>query len=81
MEKNVVLPKMGNQSDSAVIVAWNKSVGETVKKGEVLVEVETDKVVSELESSDSGVLTKIFYEEGDSAPFDSVIAVIKQEEK
>lgn len=77
MKKNIQMPKLSEQMETGVLAAWNKEVGEAVEKGEVLFEIETEKVVSEVESMESGVLEAVFFEAGDEIKVDEIIAVIK----
>ena len=74
--KTVEMPKMGDTMEEGKILRWIKHEGDTVKKGESLAEVETDKVNIEIEAFASGVLRKILVAEGDSAPIGSGIALI-----
>ncbi len=74
--KTVEMPKMGDTMEEGKILRWIKHEGDTVKKGESLAEVETDKVNIEIEAFASGVLRKILVPEGDSAPIGSGIALI-----
>ncbi len=72
----VKMPKMSDTMVEGVIVAWHKKVGDAVKSGELLAEVETDKATMELESYEDGTLLYIGIETGKAAAVDSVIAVI-----
>ena len=74
--KTVEMPKMGDTMEEGKILRWLKHEGETVKKGESLAEVETDKVNIEIEAFAAGVLRKIFVQEGESAPIGAQIALI-----
>ncbi len=74
--KTVEMPKMGDTMEEGKILRWIKHEGDTVKKGESLAEVETDKVNIEIEAFASGVLRKILVAEGDSAPIGAGIALI-----
>ncbi len=74
--KNVEMPKMGDTMEEGKILHWLKNVGEPVKKGDMLAEVETDKVNIEIEAFSSGVLRKILISEGKSAPIGAAIALI-----
>jgi len=53
---DVILPKIGMAMQDALIVEWIKKVGDSVTKGEVLLKMETEKVVEELEAQETGVL-------------------------
>jgi len=72
----VTMPKMSDTMQEGTIATWLKKVGESVKSGEIIAEVETDKATMELESYDDGVLLYIGVEAGGSVPVDGVIAVI-----
>ena len=72
----ITMPKMSDTMQEGTIATWLKKVGDEVKSGEVLAEVETDKATMELESYDDGILLHIGVEAGDSVPVDGVIAVI-----
>ncbi|MEN9699284.1 MAG: hypothetical protein RLZZ301_482 [Bacteroidota bacterium] len=61
-----------------VVASWNKNVGDAVKAGEVLAEIETDKATMEFESFFDGVLLHIGVETGKAAPVNSVLAIIGQ---
>ncbi|MCC9294248.1 2-oxo acid dehydrogenase subunit E2, partial [Clostridium sp. WLY-B-L2] len=61
-----VMPKLGLTMTEGTLVDWHKSEGEKVEKGEVLFEVETDKLTNEIEAKESGVLRKILVEEGET---------------
>ena len=78
MTANVVIPRLGSsdESDEVTIVRWLKSPGATVKKGEGLLEVETDKVNVEIEAPDDGVLKEIKAAAGETGKFSAVGAVI-----
>jgi len=72
----VTMPKMSDTMQEGTISAWLKKVGDVVKSGEIIAEVETDKATMELESYEDGVLLYIGVEAGGSVPVDGVIAVI-----
>jgi len=78
MATNVVVPRLGSsdESDQVTIVRWLKSPGAQVRKGEGLLEVETDKVNVEIESPDDGILKEVKAAAGDVLSFGSVVAVI-----
>ncbi|NLJ58365.1 MAG: biotin attachment protein [Tissierellia bacterium] len=77
MKKTITMPKLSANMETGVLVSINKQVGDSVKKGDVLFEVETEKVVSEVESDEEGILVKFFFKEGDSVKVDEVIAEIE----
>lgn len=76
MATPVLMPKQGNSVESCLIIAWKKHVGEAVRLGEVLLDVETDKAVIEVESPAEGILLETFYNPDDEVPVQTVIAVI-----
>src|SRR5947208_3147097 len=74
--KTVKMPKMGDSMEEGKILRWIKKEGDPVKKGEMLAEVETDKVNIEIEAFASGILRKIMVTEGNAAPVGAGIALI-----
>lgn len=70
------MPKMSDTMEEGVIAAWLKKVGDSVKPGDILAEVETDKATMELESYEEGILLYIGVEEKDAVPVNGVIAII-----
>lgn len=77
MKKIIKMPKLSANMESGVLVSINKEPGETIRKGDVLFEVETDKVVSEIESVEDGTLVKVYFQEGDNVKVDENIAEIQ----
>ena len=79
MMKDVVVPRLGSsdESDEVRVLRWLKEPGVQVKKGEALLEVETDKVNVEIESPADGVLKEIKALEGEFVKFNAVIATIE----
>lgn len=75
----VKMPKMSDTMTEGVMAKWHKKVGDKVKSGDVLAEVETDKATMDLESYWDGTLLFIGVEEGKAVPVDAVIAVIGKE--
>lgn len=76
MVQTVVLPKLGQTVEESTIVKWHKNAGDSVKKGEILFEMETDKAVLEVESFYDGVLLKILVPEGQAVPVTTPVAFI-----
>ena len=70
------MPKMSDTMEEGVIAGWVKKVGDEVKSGDILAEVETDKATMELESYDDGFLLHVGVKDGESVPVDGVIAII-----
>jgi pyruvate dehydrogenase E2 component (dihydrolipoamide acetyltransferase) len=78
MAEIVYMPKLSDTMTEGVVATWNKNVGDTVKAGEVLAEIETDKATMEFESFYDGVLLHIGVETGKAAPVNSILAIIGQ---
>lgn len=76
MATQVPIPKLGQSEETVSIVKWHKAEGDTVAKGDVLFEVETDKAVLEVESQFEGTLLKIVIPEGKEVPVMSIAAVL-----
>lgn len=76
MATNIVMPRLGLAMEEGTIVKWLKDVGDHVEEGEMLLEVQSDKLTMEIESTDSGVLKKILVREGEKAAVNAPIAVI-----
>ncbi|MBS1525498.1 MAG: 2-oxo acid dehydrogenase subunit E2 [Bacteroidetes bacterium] len=79
MAEAVRMPKMSDTMTEGVLAKWHKKVGDKVKSGDVLAEVETDKATMDFESFQDGTLLYIGVEEGKAVPVDSVIAVLGKE--
>ena len=79
MAKDVIMPVLGMSQDSGVLLKWLKGEGDEVSKGDILMEVETDKAVVEIEAQASGKLANISAQEGEDVPTGQVIAIILQE--
>jgi pyruvate dehydrogenase E2 component (dihydrolipoamide acetyltransferase) len=79
MAEVVKMPKMSDTMTDGVVAKWHKKVGDKVKSGDVLAEIETDKATMDFESYQDGVLLFIGVEEGKSVPVDEVIAVLGKE--
>jgi pyruvate/2-oxoglutarate dehydrogenase complex dihydrolipoamide acyltransferase (E2) component len=73
----IVLPKAGMNMVEATVVAWRKSPGEQVEKGEPLVAVETDKVELEIEAPVSGVLQEVLVAVDEDAPVGATLGLIE----
>jgi pyruvate dehydrogenase E2 component (dihydrolipoamide acetyltransferase) len=78
MATEVKLPRLGQGMESGVVVKWLKSEGDKVEKGDVLYELETEKVTQEVEAEASGVLLKITVPEGE-ADVGTTLAIIGEE--
>ncbi|MGZ5651567.1 MAG: 2-oxoglutarate dehydrogenase complex dihydrolipoyllysine-residue succinyltransferase [Usitatibacter sp.] len=76
MQVEVKIPQLSESVSEATLVAWRKKAGESVKRDENLIDVETDKVVLELPAPADGVLVKIVKNDGESVASGDVIAII-----
>src|SRR3972149_8192159 len=76
MPTNVIMPALELAQESGKVLHWLKSPGDTVRKGEPLVEIETDKVTTEIEAPASGVLRDVTAREGDVVTGGQTMALI-----
>ena len=76
MAEVIIMPKLGFNMDEGQLVKWHKAVGETVKKGEVLFEINTDKTTMPVEATADGTVLKIMLDEGQFADVFTPIAVV-----
>lgn len=72
----VTMPRLSDTMTDGTVATWNKKIGDTVKEGDILAEIETDKATMEFESFNAGTLLFIGVQEGQTAPVDSVLAII-----
>jgi pyruvate dehydrogenase E2 component (dihydrolipoamide acetyltransferase) len=76
MAETISMPKLGFDMREGVLVRWVRNEGETINKGDVLAEIETDKATVEVESSASGVVRRLLASQGDSVPVGAPIAIV-----
>ena len=76
MAEIIKMPKMSDTMTEGVLAKWHKKVGDKIKSGDVLAEIETDKATMDFESYQDGTLLYIGVEEGQAVPVDALIAVI-----
>lgn len=74
--QNVIMPQMGESIQEGTLTKWHKKVGEKIEREEILFEISTDKVDTEIPSPASGVLTQILAQEGQTVSVNSVVAII-----
>ena len=79
MAKIITMPRLSDTMTEGVVATWLKKVGDTVKEGDILAEIETDKATMEFEAFEAGTLLHIGIQEGESAPVDSLLAIIGKE--
>ncbi|MEG1266420.1 MAG: pyruvate dehydrogenase complex dihydrolipoamide acetyltransferase [Myroides sp.] len=72
----VTMPRLSDTMTEGTVATWLKKVGDEVKEGDILAEIETDKATMEFESFYAGTLLHIGIQEGESAPVDSVLAIV-----
>ncbi|MFL9832382.1 2-oxo acid dehydrogenase subunit E2 [Flavobacterium sp. ST-87] len=72
----VTMPRLSDTMTEGTVATWLKKVGDTVAEGDILAEIETDKATMEFESFNEGTLLYIGIEEGNTAPVDSLLAII-----
>ena len=78
MATNVVMPQMGYDMREGTVVRWYKQEGESVDRGEVIADIETDKATVEFEAYTGGVLGRIVAQEGTAVPVGNLIAIITE---
>ena len=76
MAEVIYMPKLSDNMTECVVAEWHKKVGDAVKSGELLAEIETDKATMEFESFYDGVLLHIGVEKGKTAPVNALLAII-----
>jgi pyruvate dehydrogenase E2 component (dihydrolipoamide acetyltransferase) len=76
MAEIIRMPKLSDTMTEGVVAQWHKKIGDTVKSGELLADIETDKATMEFESFQEGVLLYIGVEKGKTAPVDSILAIV-----
>ena len=76
MATNVIMPALGVAQQTGKLLKWLKTDGQTVTKGEPLMEIETDKATVEIEAAASGILTDVSAKPGDDVPVGQTIAMI-----
>ncbi len=77
----ILMPRLSDTMTEGVIAAWHKKVGDPVKKGDLLADVETDKATMELESYKEGKLLYIGAQKGDKVPVNALLCIIGDESK
>jgi len=76
MAIKITMPRLSDTMTEGTVATWLKKVGDTVKEGDILAEIETDKATMEFESFNAGTLLSVGIQEGGTAPVDSVLAII-----
>jgi pyruvate dehydrogenase E2 component (dihydrolipoamide acetyltransferase) len=81
VEEVILMPRLSDTMTEGVIAEWHKKVGDDVKKGDLLAEIETDKATMELESYKNGKLLYIGAQKGDKVPVNALLCIIGEEGK
>ena len=76
MVRPITMPKLGQSEEVGTLLRWRKKVGDTVAKGDILFEIETDKAVLEVESFFEGTLLKIVVQEGTTVPISTTVGFV-----
>lgn len=79
MRSEIIMPKMGESVTEGTIIKWHKKPGDFVKRDEIIFEISTDKVDTEIPSQDEGYITQILYGEGETIEVGKVVAVLESE--
>ena len=79
MPEIINMPRLSDTMEEGTVAKWFKKVGDVVKEGDILAEIETDKATMEFEAFYSGTLLHIGINEGDTAPVDNLLAIIGKE--
>lgn len=79
MAEVITMPRLSDTMTDGKVAKWHKKVGDAVKEGDILAEIETDKAVQDFESEFNGTLLFVGVEEGGQSPVDSVLAIIGQQ--
>ncbi|GET46210.1 pyruvate dehydrogenase complex dihydrolipoamide acetyltransferase [Capnocytophaga felis] len=79
MAEIINMPRLSDTMEEGVVAKWLKKVGDKVSEGDILAEIETDKATMEFESFYSGTLLYIGLQEGETAPVDSLLAIVGKE--
>ena len=79
MAEIITMPRLSDTMTEGVVAQWLKKVGDKISEGDILAEIETDKATMEFESFNEGTLLFIGLQDGDSAPVDSLLAIIGEE--
>jgi pyruvate dehydrogenase E2 component (dihydrolipoamide acetyltransferase) len=76
MVRPITMPKLGQSEEVGTLVRWRKKVGDTIAKGDILFEIETDKAILEVESFFEGTLLKTVVQEGTTVPINTIVGFV-----
>src|SRR5690554_1194 len=81
MAEIINMPRLSDTMEEGVVAKWLKKVGDSIKEGDILAEIETDKATMEFESFYEGTLLHIGIQEGETAPVDTLLAIIGEKDE
>lgn len=76
---DIIMPKMGESVNEGTIIKWHKKVGDKVKRDEIIFEISTDKVDTEIPAPEDGILSEILVNEGETVEVGTVVARLQPE--
>lgn len=79
MAEVINMPRLSDTMEEGTVAKWHKNIGDKVEEGDLLAEIETDKATMEFEAFQEGVLLHIGVEEGNTAPVDSILAILGEQ--
>ena len=79
MDYEIKMPVLSDTMESGKLIKWHVKEGQSVKKGDVIADVESDKAIMEIQTFKSGVVKKLFSKEGENIDIGKTIAVIETE--
>lgn len=79
MAEIITMPRLSDTMTEGVVASWLKKIGDKIEEGDILAEIETDKATMEFESFNEGTLLYVGLQEGETAPVDSLLAIIGEE--
>lgn len=78
---NIIMPKMGESVNEGTIIKWHKKIGDAVKRDEIIFEISTDKVDTEIPSPADGILSEIIVKEGETVEVGTTVAVVQSDDE
>uniref|UniRef100_UPI0032B1C751 dihydrolipoamide acetyltransferase family protein n=1 Tax=Candidatus Karelsulcia muelleri TaxID=336810 RepID=UPI0032B1C751 len=79
MAEVILMPRLSDTMEEGTVVKWHKNIGDKILEGEILAEIETDKAIQEFEAEYNSTLLYIGIKEGESAPVNSLLAILGSE--
>jgi len=78
MAVEILMPKFGEVMEEGTLIEWKKKEGDAVTKGEVILEIETDKANTDVESTATGIIQQILVQEGQTVAVNTPLALIDE---